>query len=120
MGHLGIGNDVIQVQVDPLSELFIPLGGTLAEASETLNQMKDLYKREPGETIEMQGCISVLFPSDKLETVNVTSRKFLLSRMLEFSVGREGFINATHIGKSDFNSLVTTFNFYRKVHPKQK
>lgn len=120
LGHLGIGNDVIQVQVDPLSELFIPLGGTLAEASETLNQMKDLYKREPGETIEMQGCISVLFPSDKLETVNVTSRKFLLSRMLEFSVGREGYINATHIGKSDFNSLVTTFNLYRKVHPKQK
>ena len=47
--------------------------------------MKDLYKREPGETIEMQG-----------------------------------YINATHIGKSDFNSLVTTFNLYRKVHPKQK
>lgn len=85
LGHLGIGNDIIQVQVDPLSELFIPLGGTLAEASETLNQMKDLYKREPGETIEMQG-----------------------------------YINATHIGKSDFNSLVTTFNLYRKVHPKQK
>ena len=32
LGHLGIGTDIIQLQFDPVYELFIPLGGTLEEA----------------------------------------------------------------------------------------
>lgn len=120
VGHLGIGNDVLQVMIDPAFELFIPLGGTVTEALDKLKELQALYKTSPGTSIEVQGCLAFGFPNDeKLETVKVTYRKVLLSRMLEFSVKRGDYIRATHIGKSDFGSVVSGVKLHHKMFPKQ-
>lgn len=117
VGHLGMGDEVIQVQVDPLFELFIPLGDTLAEAMERLQALQDLFKGAPGNSIVIDGNLAAGFPNDKIEPVKVSYRKVLLSRMLEFSVEREGYIRSTHISKMDFGSIVTSMKLHRKIHP---
>ena len=118
-GTLGIGDKVIQIQIDPLYRLFIPLGETLTEALETLGRLQDLYKEPVGTVTEISGCFAPAFPNESRETVTITSRKLLLSRMLEFSIERDGYIRATHITKSDLGSLITTVKLYRKIHPKE-
>ena len=45
VGNLGVGNNFIQFHVDPLYELFIPLGASIEEAIETLEMLKEFYKR---------------------------------------------------------------------------
>ncbi len=119
LGRLGIGDEFVQLQIDPLSELFIPLGETLEEAVETLQFVQQLFKAEPGTAIEMDGCIGLAFPNGKLETVRVAHRQLVLSHMLEFSITRNGYVRATHIPRSDFNSLVSSLNVYRKLHPEE-
>lgn len=120
VGNLGVGDDIIQIQIDPIFELFIPLGGTLAEAIQVLEGLKDFYKESPGTAMEIDGCLSLANPSESMEPVTVTSRRFIISRLLEFSVKRDEFIRATHIPRSDFNSLVTTVKLYQKIHPNEK
>lgn len=120
VGHLGIGDDIVQVQIDPVSELFIPLGHTLAESVRTLEELKALYKEAPGSSIEVDGNLAVGFPKENLEKVTVTHRKVMLSHMLEFSVARGQYIRATHISKSDFGSIVSSVKMYRRIHPKEK
>ena len=70
--------------------------------------------------MEIDGCLSLANPSESMEPVTVTSRRFIISRLLEFSVKRDEFIRATHIPRSDFNSLVTTVKLYQKIHPNEK
>ena len=116
VGHLGVGDEIIQVNVDPLFELFIPLGDTLEEAQETLKKLQDLCKASPGTTIEMPGNLAFGFPDDKLETVTVTSRKVLFGRQLEFSVERDGYTRATYREKSEINTMASGVKFHRKLH----
>ena len=42
VGDLGVGNKVVQLHIDPIFELFIPLGNTLDEAQENLEKMKTI------------------------------------------------------------------------------
>lgn len=119
VGHLGFGDEVIQVLFDPIFELFIPLGDNLDEAMETLQQMQALFKEPVGTSLETTGCLAFGFPRENREPVKVTYRKPLLSKLLEFSVEREGYIRAAHLQKSDFNSLVRGMKFYKKLHPKK-
>ena len=120
VGHLGFGDEVIQINIDPVFELFIPLGDTVSEALETMKSMQALFKEEPGASIELPGCLAFGFPDQKPETVKVTYRKGLLTKMLEFSIEREDYIRTTHIQKSDFGLAVRGISFYQKLHPKQK
>lgn len=119
VGHLGFGDEIVQVQIDPLFELFIPLGDTLAEALDKLKELQALYKRPRGSSIEVSGSLAFGVPSEKFEPVKVTYRKLLLSRMLDFSVEREGYIRSAYVRKTDFGSLVNSVKFYRKLHPKE-
>jgi len=120
VGHLGFGDEVVQVLFDPVFELFIPLGDTVAESIETLQKMQALFKTPKGTSIEVEGCLALAFPNEKREPVKVTYRKPLITRMLEFSVEREGYIRAAHISKSDFNSIVRGVKFYKKLHKKEE
>ena len=120
VGHLGIGNEVIQVQFDPIFELFIPLGGTLSEAILTMNKLKALYKESPGTDMHINGCLSAAYPNDNWEDVTVTFRKMLLKNVLDFSVKRDGYIRAAYITKSEFNSLLASLKLYSKIHPKEQ
>ena len=119
VGHLGFGDDIIQFNIDPIYELFIPLGDTVAEAQEYLEKLQTLYKGSKGSSMEIEGCIAAAFPNDKLEKVTVTYQKVLLTHLLEFSVEREGYTRATHIPKSQFNALIRSLKIYRKLHKKE-
>ena len=55
VGHLGIGDKVVQIYIDPLSELFIPLGDTLEEAMESLKDLQPcsrLLRAHPGKSAD--------------------------------------------------------------------
>ena len=119
VGHLGIGNNIIQLDFDPLYELFFHIGDSLDEAIEALEQLKGLFKAEKGTQIEMQGCLAIGFPNDKVEKVNVTYQKIIFTKVLEFSIDREEYTRATHSPKSEFNSLVSGVKFYKKLHPSE-
>ena len=119
VGHLGIGDDVIQFNIDPIFELFIPIGDTVAESLEYLQGLQALFKGPKGKSMEIEGCLAAAFPDDNLEKVTVTYKKVLLTNVLAFSVERQGYIRATHIPKNQFNSLVKSLKFYRKLHPKE-
>jgi len=123
LGNLGIGGDIVQLEFDPVFELFIPLGGSLEEAISKMEEIKAFYKMPRLSQTEIEASFAALYPTDKIHTVTVTSRRFLLSKVLEFSIpveGNEPLVRATHIYKSDFNSLLTTLKIYKKLHPKQE
>lgn len=120
VGQLGIGDKVVQVYIDPLSELFIPLGDTLEEAMESLKDLQALFKTSPGTSREISGCVAIGFPKEDLEPVTVTYRKELLNKLLEFSVTRGEYIRSAQVAKSDLGSLVTSLKLHRELHPKQK
>ena len=115
-GTMGIGNAVIQFHIDPINKLYIPLGDTLSQAVETLQDLQEMFKN-PDETREIQGCFVPLFPDDSRETVRVTSRKQLLGRILEFTIDREDHLRSTSVSRSDFNTLLFAVKGYQKLHP---
>ena len=112
--------NIIQVQLDPIFELFIPLGETLTEALDRMKTMQSWYKMSRKESKIIEGCLSAAFPNDVYETVVVTRRQFLTAKVLEFGIEREGYVRAAHIGKMDFSSLVTSLKLYKKLHPKEQ
>lgn len=122
LGHLGIGTDIIQLQFDPVFELFIPLGGTLEEAIAKMQELKNFYKAPRQSTMELDGCFAVAYPNSEIIPVKVTRRQFI-TKVLEFSHPVSGdvtLVRATHIGKNDFGSLLGSLKLYKKLHPKEK
>lgn len=118
VGTLGFGDDFIQVGLDPVSQLFIPLGGTLEEAQARLEEIKDLAMQEKGTVKEVEGVLTVGNPSmGDPETVYLTARRYFLSRLIEFSVQRNGYLRATHVTKGEMGSLLTSLKIHRKIHP---
>ena len=103
-----------------LLRMLIPLGNSLEEALAKMKELKDFYKKPKMSTMEVQGCLSALFPGEDFETVTITSRRLLASKILSFSLQREDFVRATYIGKSDFSSLVFSLKAYKALHPKEK
>ncbi|MBR4755823.1 MAG: hypothetical protein IK076_02675, partial [Bacteroidales bacterium] len=96
VGTLGIGDDFIQLQIDPVFQLFIPLGNTLIEAQAKLEEFKAIAKKRPGTGMETVGTLALANPSTgELEPVFVTSRRLLTQKLIEFSVKRNGYIRAT-------------------------
>lgn len=120
VGNLGIGSDIVQLQFDPVFELFLPLGKTLAEAVETMQSILDFYKKSNMESMIIDGCLSAAYPNDNFEAVTVTRRQFLTEKLLEFSVERDGLVRATYINRLNFSSLLTNLKLYKKLHPKEK
>lgn len=120
VGTLGIGDDIIQFDFDPVSVLFIPLGDTLADAQAKLEEIQALGKKPVGESIEIPGCLAVAYPNDQRENVIITHVKPLLQHQFEFKIRRESHIRATYVARSDFGSIVSGVKFYRKIHPKEQ
>ena len=119
VGTLGIGDEIVQINFDPLFKLFIPLGSNLTKAIETLGKLKDMYKEPAGTKTQMEACFAAAVPNDKLETITITRRKVLLSNMLEFAVEREGYIRATYVTKSDLSGILSSVKIYAKLHKKE-
>ena len=123
LGNLGIGGDIVQLEFDPVFELFIPLGGSVEEAIARMEEIKALYKMPRLSQTEIKASFAALYPTDKSYTVTVTSRRFLFSKVLEFSIPVEGndpLVRATHIYRSDFNSLLSSLKIYKRLHPRQE
>ena len=119
VGNLGVGTNIIQIGFDPAFELFIPLGGNLEEAIAAMEELKAFYKQPKLSTMEIQGLFSVAYPTGEPVTITVTSRRFLFSKILEFSIPTEseGIVRATHISRSKFKSLLGTVKIYKALHP---
>ncbi|MBR4229987.1 MAG: hypothetical protein IKR83_04680 [Bacteroidales bacterium] len=121
VGTLGIGDDYLQLQIDPLFQLFIPLGNTLEEAQAKMEEFKAIAKQPEGTEIQTVGTLALANPTmGEYETVYVASRRFLVQKIIEFSVHRNGYVRATHIAKGDFGSLLNSLKLYRKLHKKEK
>lgn len=120
VGHLGVGNDIVQLQFDPIYELFIPLGENLSDAIAKMEEMKKWYKNMDMEPVEIQGCLSAAYPTDEMITVTVRPRKFMLSNMLQFSIPTAGgdLIRAAYLTKGEFSGLLTGLKIHKKLHPK--
>ena len=121
VGTLGFGDSFVQLEIDPVSQLFIPLGNTLEEAQAKLVEFKAMAKKPSHTEMETVGTLALANPSTgELEPVYVTSRRFLTQKIISFSVKRNGYVRAAHIPNMDFSSLVTSVKLYRKIHPKEK
>ena len=120
VGHLGIGTDLLQLQFDPVYELFIPLGDSLEEAVEKMNELKAFYKKPRLSEMQIDGCLAALYPGENFEPVTVTSRRLLGSKILSFSVKRDDLVRAAYITKSDFGALVFSLKGYKALHPNEK
>ena len=121
VGTLGIGDDFIQVQIDPVFQLFLPLGNTLEEAQTQLEVFRDIAKMPSGTEMETVGILALANPTTgDPEPVYLTSRHFLFRRLIEFRIRRNGYVRATHIGKSDMGALITGVKLYRKIHPNEE
>lgn len=119
VGTLGLGDDYIQVNIDPVSNLFLPLGDTLAEAQAKLEEIKGIAKQPVGTTFETPGCLSIGYPNGaEMEQISITHMRPLLTHLIEFSIRRNGYVRATHIAAGDFGSLIPGVKLYRKLHPK--
>ena len=119
VGTLGIGDEIFQIQFDPLFNLFIPLGSTLDEALETLQTIKAVLKEPKGTSIQMEGCFAAAFPNDHLETVTITRPNVVLGKKLMFSLERDGYIRATHVSNMNLSGIISSVKFYHKIHPKE-
>lgn len=120
VGTLGLGTDFLQVDFDPVFELFIPLGSSLNEAIETMQQMKTWYKMPRKSANETTGCLALGVPNGKFEPVTVITRRFAIFHRLEFRMELGNLYRATYVSRSDFNSLLTSTKLYRKIHPKEQ
>lgn len=120
VGTLGIGDDFVQLQIDPVFQLFLPLGGTLAEAQQKLEEIREVAKEPSGTVVETVGCLALGNPSTgDMETVYLTSRRFFFQRLVEFSIQRNGYVRATHVPRSDLGSLLSVVKVYRTIHPNE-
>ena len=120
VGHLGIGSDLVQLQFDPVFELFIPLGDSLEEALAKMKELQAFYKQPRLSAMEVQGCLAAMYPGENFEPVTITSRRLLGTKILSFSLQRDDLVRATYITKADFGSLVFSLKAYKALHPKEK
>ncbi len=119
LGNVGLGNHTVQVNIDPVSEMFVLLGSTLDEAIATLDTLRNWVDGQKETFNEIPGCIAIIQPRPDLGTLNVMTGKALWSRYLEFSVDWEGLVVAANIQKGDLNNLRRSLKLYRKIHPKE-
>ena len=120
VGHLGIGSDLVQLQFDPVFELFIPLGDSLEDALAKMKELQAFYKQPRLSSMEVQGCLAAMYPGESFEPVTITSRRLLGTKILSFSLQRDDLVRATYITKADFGSLVFSLKAYKALHPKEK
>jgi len=123
LGRLGLGGDIVQIEVNPLFELFIPLGNTLEEAIAKMEEIKDFFKQPKLSTMELTGSYALAYPTDELVTITLTRRQLIVSKVVEFSIpapGSDTVVQATYVSKGEFGGLTTSLKIYKKLHPKEK
>lgn len=120
LGEMGIGDRTVQINLDPVYQLYIPLGENITGAVATMEELKTLFKEPNGTTREIQGSFKPFFPGENLETVKAIKCKPLLTNQIQFVIERDGYLRVTYISKSDFNSLLRGLKLHGKLHPSEK
>lgn len=118
VGTLGFGDRNVQISFDPIHHLFIPLGDTIEESLQTLQQFKDLAKAPKGTSLEINGILDI-YPTSRVELVNVSSYKLIFVRKLMFSVARDGYMRGTYVSRANIRSIITSLKLYKAIHPKE-
>ncbi|MBQ9310654.1 MAG: hypothetical protein IJ222_07320 [Bacteroidales bacterium] len=116
VGNMGIGDKVIQVNLDPVYRLYIPLGNNLADAVAAMEELKTLYKEPKGTMREVQGSFKPFFPTEETETVRVYRHQPLLANQLQFVIERDGYERVAYLSKSEFGSLLRGLKLNGKLH----
>ena len=119
VGNMGIGDKIIQIELDPLYRLFIPLGNNITDAVAAMEELKTLYKEPKGTMREIQGSFKPFFPTEETETVQVYRHQPLLTNQLQFVIERDGYARVAYLAKSDYNALLRGLKFYGKIHPSE-
>lgn len=118
VGALGIGDDFVQVNIDPVSQLFLDLGTDLASAQATLDSYAALAKEPTGTRREAIGILAIGSPANGTpEMVSMTARQSFLSKAVEFSLQRNDYKLATYVQRSDLNSIIFNIKLQRKMYP---
>ncbi|MBO4475155.1 MAG: hypothetical protein J5737_00320 [Bacteroidales bacterium] len=118
-GNMGIGDKVVQVEVEHIYRLYIPLGDNVTDALKTMEGLKSLYKEPKGTMREIQGSFKPFLPGEGLETVQVYRHQPLLTNQLQFVIERDGYDRVAYLDKSDFNSLFSGLKFHGKLYPNE-
>lgn len=119
VGNMGIGDKIVQVELDPVYRLYIPLGDNLTDAINTMEELKTLYNEPKGTMREIQGSFKPFIPGEELETVQVYKHQPLLSNQLQFVIERDGYSRVAYLAKSDFNTLLRGLKFHGKLYPSE-
>ena len=119
VGNMGIGDKVVQVELDPVDRLYIPLGDNITDAVAAMEGLQTLYKEPKGTMREIHGSFKPFLPGEGLETVQVYRHQPLLTNQLQFVLERDGYERVAYLDKSDFNSLLSGLKFYGKMHPSE-
>lgn len=119
VGNMGIGDKIVQVELDPVYRLYIPLGNNITDAVATMEDLKTLYNEPKGTMREIQGSFKPFFPTVETETVQVYKFKLLFENKLQFVIERDGFSRVAYLTKSDFNSLLSGLKFHGKLYPSE-
>lgn len=119
VGKMGIGDRILQLDVDPINQLYIPLGNNITEAVAFMEKLKTLYKEPKGTMREIQGCLKPFFPGEEFETVKVYRHQPFLTNQLQFVIERSEYERVNYIDKSEFNSLLSGLKFHGKLNPSE-
>ncbi len=119
VGGMGIGNKTIQIDVDPVNRLYIPLGNNITDAVAFMEDLKTLFKEPKGTMREVQGSFKPFFPGQELQTVQVYRYQPLLTNSLQFVIEFEGYERVAHIDKSEFNTLLRGLKLHGKMYPSE-
>lgn len=117
VGTMGMGDEIIQIHVDPVNMLFIPLGSTREEVMQTLERLKQHFSEPDDTTVEVTGCFAPAVPDGSRVTVTITPRKFIFSKKLEFKLERDGVTRAAYVSRSDFNNLIVNVKLNKRWLP---
>ena len=120
VGNMGIGGKIVQIELDPVYRLYIPLGNNITDAVAYMQRLKTLYKEPKGTMREIQGSFKPFFPAGELETVQVYRHQPLLTNQLQFVIERDGYMRVAYLDKSQFNSLLKGLKLYGKIHPSER
>ena len=116
-GNMGLGDKVVQIEVEHVYRLYLPLGDNITDALKTMEELKALYKEPKGTMREIQGSFKPFLPGEELETVKVYRHQPLLTNQLQFVIERDGYDRVAYMDKSDFNSLLNGLKFHGKLYP---
>ena len=119
VGNMGIGDKVVQINLDPVYRLYIPLGNNITDAVAYMEDLKTLFKEPKGTMREIQGSFKPFFPTEETDTVQVYKYKFLLSSKLQFVIERDGYDRVAYIAKSEFNALLNGLKLHGKMYPSE-